>query len=556
MRVSFGVLFVVIATISSAKARGKRPAASSKVMPKMVTALAALTTPERNTAYMFHGDQFLPAPDDDKPLSKEEKLECLEAARKKYAENEEYELAAFCRDEISALNGVTPKKRRMSGDKDPGAQTAHESRYVGISQMAGGLGRYLAGSRARTDPQVAYPSNKAKAKAAVAAAWSKYREWKSTSVVVDTKTGALISISWELAEEAEPSSRLNEGMSTARKYAIQYLFIEQFGAPPPEEWDDHHRVLNKDQETARCISLPTVIMRMLNIPAGSKQSVEKAMHDIFRAHHNNELYGPSKSVKEGRGRKPLIDDLTPQAEVVYRTMESGLSLGNTVVLVNQWRRARGMDPLSYGALQYFVKRSSVMEVEKRGTKKSGKEDKTKAWSMARLAFCKQLERQLRKAKRIQETHAHGTRGDVTYVAREDGDDKEQAKLELPLHLDGTVFWDGHHRKVRFGHASKYETRIRRDKHGNYATEQGGGDLPKKKPTTTAKFCDEARGSFGCCIRTVNGKKEGIRLPVFDYTGQVSSPLTKSANPKEATFSTINPPIKPSKKTPKHSGYTA
>ena len=66
MRVSFGVLFVVIATMSSAKARGKRPAASSKVMPKMVTALAALTTPERNTAYMFHGDQFLPAPDDDK----------------------------------------------------------------------------------------------------------------------------------------------------------------------------------------------------------------------------------------------------------------------------------------------------------------------------------------------------------------------------------------------------------------------------------------------------------------------------------------------------------
>ena len=81
MRVSFGVLFIVIATMSSAKARGKRPAASSKVMPKMVTALAALTTPERNTAYMFHGDQFLPAPDDDKPLSKEEKLECLERQR-------------------------------------------------------------------------------------------------------------------------------------------------------------------------------------------------------------------------------------------------------------------------------------------------------------------------------------------------------------------------------------------------------------------------------------------------------------------------------------------
>ena len=344
-------------------------------------------------------------------------------------------------------------------------------------------------------------------------------------------------------------------MSTARKYAIQYLFIEQFGAPPPEEWEDYQSVSNKDQEAARCISLPTVIMRCLNIPAGSKKSVEKAMHDIYQAHNSKELYDPSKFIKEGRGRKALIDDLTPQAEVVYRSMESGLSLGNTVILVNQWRRARGMDPLSYGALQFFVKHSTVMVMEKRGTKKSGKEDKTKAWSKARLAFCQQLERQLRKAKRIRGAHAHGTRGDITYVPREDGDDPEQAKLELPLYLDGIVFWDEHHRKVRLGHASKYETRIRRDGDGNYATKEGGGELPKKFPITTTKFCDEARGSFGCCIRTVNGEKEGVRLPVFNYTGQVGSTSHQEFKPQGD--SPINPPIKTLQIAPKiHSGFTA
>ena len=140
-----------------AKARGKRPAArSSQVLPKMVAALTVMTAPEGKPAYRFDGDEFLPTPDDGKPLSKEDKLECLEAARKEFAENEQYEYAPICRDEIASLNGVKAKKRRMSPDKDPGGQSAHQRRYEGVSHMAGGLGWYLAGSRARTDPQFCF----------------------------------------------------------------------------------------------------------------------------------------------------------------------------------------------------------------------------------------------------------------------------------------------------------------------------------------------------------------------------------------------------------------
>ena len=50
------------------------------------------------------------------------------------------------------------------------------------------------------------------------------------------------------------------------------------------------------------------------------------MRDIYEANEAGELYDPSKGIKAGRGRKALIEDLTPQAEVVYRSMESGLSL--------------------------------------------------------------------------------------------------------------------------------------------------------------------------------------------------------------------------------------
>ena len=74
-------------------------------------------------------------------------------------------------------------------------------------------------------------------------------------------------------------------------------------------------------------------------------------------------YGPSAVNKAGRGAKALIEDYTPQADVVYRVMEScesGMSLGNTVVVLNQWRRRSTLEPISYGCLQRFVRCSAVM----------------------------------------------------------------------------------------------------------------------------------------------------------------------------------------------------
>ncbi len=75
MRVNFGVLFIIVATMPRAKALGKRPAASRQVMPKVVTALTVLTAPEGKPVYTVSGDGFLPPPDDDKPLSREEKIQ-------------------------------------------------------------------------------------------------------------------------------------------------------------------------------------------------------------------------------------------------------------------------------------------------------------------------------------------------------------------------------------------------------------------------------------------------------------------------------------------------
>jgi hypothetical protein len=51
----------------------------------------------------------------------------------------------------------------------------------------------LTGGKARTDPQVAYPATTKKAKAAVAASWPRYEEWKKAhSFEVYTETAAIV----------------------------------------------------------------------------------------------------------------------------------------------------------------------------------------------------------------------------------------------------------------------------------------------------------------------------------------------------------------------------
>ena len=83
------------------------------------------------------------------------------------------------------------------------------------------------------------------------------------------------------------------------------------------------------------LSLPRVIMDMLIIPGTSKVGVVRAMKAISDAHETKKEFDLSAAIKAGRGAKVLIEDYTPQAEVVFRVMESGMSLGSKVVVLNQ-----------------------------------------------------------------------------------------------------------------------------------------------------------------------------------------------------------------------------
>ena len=176
--------------------------------------------------------------------------------------------------------------------------------------------------------------------------------------------------------------------------AVEFLSSEVFGSPKEPEWAAPNFHLR--------LSLPRIIMDMLDVPSNSKEAVITAMRAMSKAHEAGVEYDPSGEIKAGRGAKVLIEDYTPQADVVYRTMESGMSLGNAMVVLNQWRRAKKMTPpnISYGCLQRFVQHSPVIVLEKRETVKAGSADAGTVWAGARWSFAKQVKRQLRKGARI------------------------------------------------------------------------------------------------------------------------------------------------------------
>jgi hypothetical protein len=245
---------------------------------------------------------------------------------------------------------------------------------------------------------VAHPAAKHKAKAAAAVSCAGYEEWKKAKCLeVYTKTGAIFRPKLDRDDEGTRGP-LSPGSAARRRHAVHYLFAEIFGAPKKEDWTAPNFHLR--------LSLPRVIMDMLNIPATSKAAVITAIEAISDAREAKKEYGPSASIKAERGAKALIEDYTPQAEVVYRVMESGMSLGNKMVVLNQWRRWRRLEPISYGCLKRFVRRSAVMVLEKRETIKAGSKDEGATWAWARHQFAQQLKRQFRKGARIAAGQKH------------------------------------------------------------------------------------------------------------------------------------------------------
>jgi hypothetical protein len=240
-----------------------------------------------------------------------------------------------------------PKKRR-SGDAAALGVTAIEARYSPETQT----GYYV-----KQERRVSPAASKKNAKVAGNASWVDYKAWAAEKVEESfhPETGKFLSVPIDMGNDLleDDPQNLAPRLSKARKYANEYFFRHHYGAAAEDAWD----------EFDGAALLPSIIMKHLAMPPGSYAAVVAAMKEILAAEAAEEAYDPSARIIKGRGAKPKIVDMTPQAEHVYRAMESGMSLGNTLVLLNQWRRVNiGPDGMiSYGSLQRFAATSTVLE---------------------------------------------------------------------------------------------------------------------------------------------------------------------------------------------------
>ena len=86
---------------------------------------------------------------------------------------------------------------------------------------------------------------------------------------------SLVSITWDRDDEGKRDP-LSAGSAARRRHATHYLFVEVFGAPKKADLAAPNFDLR--------LSLPRVVMDMLNIPATSKAAVITTIEAISDAH--------------------------------------------------------------------------------------------------------------------------------------------------------------------------------------------------------------------------------------------------------------------------------
>lgn len=265
-----------------------------------------------------------------------------------------------------------------------------------------------------------------------------------------------------------PTERISDKELEYRKKAILYIYVYVLGCPPPDVWGGSTGTL-------------TDIINRLSLPKNSRTRIKEMLEAQYKFEENNEV------TEKESGRPRLIEERTDEAAIIISSLERGVGMGNATVLVNEFRRGKGLNPVSYRAVQRYATSSKFLVCSKRRTKKSGKDDKGTIWAKARVAQCKQ------------------------WI-------EEIANRSLSIY--GLVFWDEKHKKCILGCCQKHEWRVSRDDEGQVCEVERGGKFPDTMPVTSVKFPQEARGIFGAAVvQRADGTLEGVKAAPYDYTGK-------------------------------------
>ena len=109
---------------------------------------------------------------------------------------------------------------------------------------------------------------------------------------------------------------LADGMAEKRRAAIEYFYVHVYKSP-----DDID-------------SIVTPIIKMLRIPKGSYNPVKKILQDLKAKKENPDAYAAKK---DGRGRKPSIQDFSDEAKLIYEMAERGIGNPQIAAILNTRR---------------------------------------------------------------------------------------------------------------------------------------------------------------------------------------------------------------------------
>lgn len=284
-----------------------------------------------------------------------------------------------------------------------------------------------------------------------------------------------------------------------RRLAIYSVFYSCYGGMDKEFWTENGVIVG--------------IMNRLNIPRGSRQSVETVLDDILLARSEDRVYDPNSKVKN-RGRKSAIIEGSSEETLLLRCQEHEMSITQTTCLMNEIRASAvpPLEALSWSAVASFVRNSPLIDKSKREFQKCGSRDPESLWAKARVQLCTQLYKQLMLGvlrDPIADQYGHN----ILPL------ELEGEAINVPLQLHAIAWWDEHHKKCILGPMCKRETRIWQDANGAPCKPEDGGALPNKKRKTSAKFVQEARGCFGVAMRRNEDGYEGVRAAPFNYSGR-------------------------------------
>ncbi len=182
----------------------------------------------------------------------------------------------------------------------------------------------------------------------------------------------------------------------------------------------------------------------------------KVFTDVMLAEKDGVPYDPNAGLL-ARERAFKVRDGSEEAGIIIAIAEAGAGITEATALVNEHRASRGAgpdaDPISWNAVRKWIAANPAITIDRRAKKKSGSDDKGSAWAKARVALAEQFKAQFA---------IFATEG-------------------LPrIYLDGIVWWDEFHMKVRLGHSWKNETRVARHPGTGLVCDPADGGCSRQK----------------------------------------------------------------------------